>query len=73
MNYLSGNARSSMRYVDKAFTGAAQNKAGLTHSPTDHPFAKYQHTWSIHSSYVSKTYMIQNIANVIAGFLIRAC
>ena len=21
MNYLSGNARSSMRYVDKAFTG----------------------------------------------------
>ena len=22
MNYLSGNARSSMRYVDKAYTGA---------------------------------------------------
>ena len=32
----------------------------------------HQHTWSIHNSYVSKM-CIQNIANIFAGFLIRAC
>ena len=32
----------------------------------------HQHTWSIHNSYVSKM-CIQNIANIFAGFWIRAC
>ena len=32
----------------------------------------HQHTWSIHNSYVSKMYR-QNIANIFAGFWIRAC
>ena len=32
----------------------------------------HQHTWSIHNSYMSKM-CIQNIANIFAGFLIRAC
>ena len=31
----------------------------------------HQHTWSIHNSYVSKM-CIQNIANIFAGFWIRA-
>ena len=32
----------------------------------------HQHTWSIHNSSVSKM-CIQNIANIFAGFWIRAC
>ena len=32
----------------------------------------HQHTWLIHNSYMSKM-CIQNIANIFAGFWIRAC
>ena len=46
--------------------GQHKNKAGLNIIQYNYPFA------STHNSYVSKLF-IQNIANIFAGFWIRAC
>ena len=50
---------------------AAEKQADLRQT-SEYITHLHQHTWSIHNSYVSKMY-IQNIANIFAGFWIRAC
>ena len=50
-------------------TGQHKNKADLTHSPVYYPFAS-THMVNTHLLHVQMC--IQNIANIFAGFLIRA-
>ena len=53
---------------------AAQKQADLRQTWVYLPICinTHAHPWSIHNSYVSKM-CIQNIANIFAGFWIRAC